>query len=84
MLHPTIVYRDLMMEKSFLFFDTCRRVVLVKSDKDTRYTLNSVVSHDGAKMPCWAVADLASFKDKLGEEAYKQVCKLKTNHYQFI
>lgn len=61
-----------------------RRVVLVKSDKDTRYGLNSVVSHDGAKMPCWAVADLASFKDKLGEEAYKQVDVIGIDEAQFF
>jgi len=61
-----------------------RRVVLVKSDKDTRYTLNSVVSHDGAKMPCWAVADLASFKDKLGEEAYKQLDVIGIDEAQFF
>lgn len=61
-----------------------RRVMLVKSDKDTRYGLNSVVSHDGAKMPCWAVADLASFKDKLGEEAYKQLDVIGIDEAQFF
>jgi len=61
-----------------------RRVVLVKSDKDTRYGLNSVVSHDGAKMPCWAVPDLASFKYKLGEEAYNQLDVIGIDEAQFF
>ncbi|KAH9329393.1 hypothetical protein KI387_001501, partial [Taxus chinensis] len=61
-----------------------RRVVLVKSDKDTRYGSSSVVSHDGAKMPCWAAADLASFKAKLGEEAYRKLDAIGIDEAQFF
>uniref|UniRef100_A0A0C9RGB5 thymidine kinase n=1 Tax=Wollemia nobilis TaxID=56998 RepID=A0A0C9RGB5_9CONI len=61
-----------------------RRGVLVKSDKDTRYGLNSVVSHDGVKMPCWAAADLASFKVNLGEEAYTKLDVIGIDEAQFF
>lgn len=50
-----------------------RNVAMVKSDKDTRYGLAAVVSHDGMQMPCWAVPSLASFRDHIGEEAYAKV-----------
>lgn len=52
---------------------TLRTVVLIKSDKDNRYGLDSVVTHDGTKMACWAVSELSSFHDKLGIEAYDKV-----------
>ncbi|XP_057850481.1 thymidine kinase a [Cryptomeria japonica] len=61
-----------------------RNVVLVKSNKDTRYGLSSVVSHDGAKMPCWAAGDLASFKAKLGEEAYRKLDVIGIDEAQFF
>uniref|UniRef100_A0A0D6R277 thymidine kinase n=1 Tax=Araucaria cunninghamii TaxID=56994 RepID=A0A0D6R277_ARACU len=63
---------------------TGRKVVLVKSDKDTRYGLNFVVSHDGAKMPCWSAEDLASFKAKLGEEAYRELDVIGIDEAQFF
>ncbi|RWW24467.1 hypothetical protein BHE74_00006791, partial [Ensete ventricosum] len=50
-----------------------RSVAMVKSDKDTRYGLDSVVTHDGVKMPCFALSELSSFRDKLGTEAYDKV-----------
>lgn len=50
-----------------------RRVAMVKSEKDTRYGLNAVVSHDGIQMPCLAVPNLAAFRNKIGEEAYKKL-----------
>lgn len=52
----------------------CRRVSLVKSDKDNRYALSAVVSHDGVHMPCVAVPTLAAFRKHVGEEEYRQVC----------
>ena len=51
----------------------CRTVALIKSDKDNRYGLDSVVTHDGTKMACWALSELSSFHDKLGIEAYDKV-----------
>ena len=49
-------------------------MALIKSDKDNRYGLDSVVTHDGTKMACWALSELSSFHDKLGIEAYNKVC----------
>lgn len=50
-----------------------RKVSLVKSDKDTRYGVGAVVSHDGVQMPCVAVPNLAAFRAHIGEEQYRQV-----------
>ncbi|RRT37333.1 hypothetical protein BHM03_00029448 [Ensete ventricosum] len=50
-----------------------RSVAMIKSDKDHRYGLDSVVTHDGVKMPCFALSELLSFRDKLGAEAYNKV-----------
>ncbi|MFS7983810.1 putative thymidine kinase [Helianthus anomalus] len=50
-----------------------RNIAMIKSNKDTRYAIDSVVTHDGTKYPCWALPDLLSFKQKLGEEAYGKV-----------
>jgi hypothetical protein len=60
---------------SFLTLYSCHRrtVALIKSDKDNRYGLDSVVTHDGTKMECWAISELSSFHEKLGIEAYDKV-----------
>ena len=46
---------------------------MVKSSKDTRYAKDSVVTHDGIGFPCWALPDLMSFQDILGQDAYAKV-----------
>ena len=48
-------------------------MAIIKSNKDTRYGLDSIVTHDGAKLPCLALPDLSSFKQKFGLDAYDQV-----------
>jgi thymidine kinase len=60
---------------SFLTLYSCyrRNVALIKSDKDNRYGLDSVVTHDGTKMECWAISQLSSFHEKLGIQAYDKV-----------
>ncbi|KAK7831951.1 pentatricopeptide repeat-containing protein [Quercus suber] len=47
-------------------------VAIIKSNKDTRYGLDSIVTHDGAKLPCLALPDLSSFRQKFGLDAYDQ------------
>ncbi|KAG9129158.1 hypothetical protein Leryth_006450 [Lithospermum erythrorhizon] len=47
-----------------------RKVVVIKSSKDTRYAVNSVVTHDGTKFPCWALPNLSNFKHKFGIDEY--------------
>ncbi|KAM7270603.1 hypothetical protein ACFE04_029817 [Oxalis oulophora] len=61
-----------------------RNVMMVKSSKDTRYAIDSVVSHDGVKYPCWALPDLMSFHHKLGEEAYNKVDVIGIDEAQFF
>ncbi|CAN6713070.1 unnamed protein product [Malus baccata var. baccata] len=39
-----------------------RNVAMIKSSKDTRYAIDSVVTHDGVKFPCWALSDLSLFR----------------------
>ncbi|KAB2003946.1 hypothetical protein ES319_D11G164300v1 [Gossypium barbadense] len=50
-----------------------RNVAMIKSSKDTRYAIDSVVTHDGVKFPCWALPDLTSFRHNVGEDAYEKV-----------
>lgn len=46
---------------------------MIKSSKDTRYAVDSVVTHDGIKFPCWALSDLTVFPEKVGDDAYEKV-----------
>ncbi|KAI3753446.1 hypothetical protein L2E82_25498 [Cichorium intybus] len=61
-----------------------RNIVMVKSSKDTRYAINSVVTHDGTKYPCCALPDLLSFKQKFGEEAYEKLDVIGIDEAQFF
>ncbi|KAM1168387.1 hypothetical protein ACFX19_030828 [Malus domestica] len=38
-----------------------------KSSRDTRYAIDSVVTHCGVKFLCWALSDLLSFQQTLEE-----------------
>lgn len=51
-----------------------RKVAMVKSSKDNRYAIDSVVTHDGTKFPCWALPTLSSFKENFGADEYDKVC----------
>ncbi|URD75395.1 thymidine kinase [Musa troglodytarum] len=64
--------------------DCGRSVAMVKSDRDTRYGLDSVVTHDGVKMPCFALSELSSFQDKLGTEAYDKLNVIGIDEAQFF
>ncbi|KAG2719494.1 hypothetical protein I3760_03G269500 [Carya illinoinensis] len=41
---------------------TSRNIAIIKSRKDARYAIDSVVTHDRMKFPCWALPDLLSFR----------------------
>ncbi|KAM1655463.1 hypothetical protein ACFX1Q_008337 [Malus domestica] len=47
-----------------------RNVAMIKSSKDTRYAIDSVVTHDGVKFLCWALSDLSLFRQNFGGDAY--------------
>ncbi|CDP20738.1 unnamed protein product [Coffea canephora] len=59
-------------------------VAVIKSDKDTRYALDSIVTHDGEKLPCWPLANLSSFRQKLGSEAYDKLEVIGVDEAQFF
>ncbi|KAL4354647.1 hypothetical protein GQ457_06G027450 [Hibiscus cannabinus] len=61
-----------------------RNVAMIKSSKDTRYAINSVVTHDGVKFPCWALPDLTSFRQKIGEDAYEKLDVIGIDEAQFF
>ncbi|KAL4555388.1 hypothetical protein LXL04_038006 [Taraxacum kok-saghyz] len=61
-----------------------RNIAMIKSSKDTRYAVNSVVTHDGTKYPCCALPDLLSFKQKFGEEAYEKLDVIGIDEAQFF
>ncbi|CAA2950916.1 thymidine kinase [Olea europaea subsp. europaea] len=61
-----------------------RNVVIIKSSKDTRYAVDSVVTHDGTKFPCWALPDLSSFRQKFGANAYDRLDVIGIDEAQFF
>ncbi|XP_058210441.1 thymidine kinase a-like [Rhododendron vialii] len=61
-----------------------RNIAMIKSSKDVRYAVDSVVTHDGMKFPCWALANLLSFKDKLGAEEYNKLDVIGIDEAQFF
>ncbi|XP_010540833.1 PREDICTED: thymidine kinase a isoform X2 [Tarenaya hassleriana] len=61
-----------------------RRIAVIKSDKDTRYAKESIVTHNGEKMPCWALANLSSFRQKFGLDAYDELDVIGIDEAQFF
>ncbi|KAK3433544.1 hypothetical protein EUGRSUZ_D01432 [Eucalyptus grandis] len=61
-----------------------RSVAVIKSSKDTRYGLDSIVTHDGVKFPCLALKDLSSFKETFGLNAYDQLDVIGIDEAQFF
>lgn len=61
-----------------------RSVAIIKSDKDTRYGLDSIVTHDGDRLPCWPLANLLSFKQRCGSEAYSKLEVIGIDEAQFF
>ncbi|CAA7393311.1 unnamed protein product [Spirodela intermedia] len=61
-----------------------RNVAIIKSEKDNRYGLDSIVTHDGLRMPCWALPDLSTFRAMLGIEAYDKVDVIGIDEAQFF
>ncbi|EHA8587256.1 thymidine kinase a [Cocos nucifera] len=64
--------------------DNGRSVAVIKSNKDTRYGLDSVVTHDGTKMPCLALPELSMFRDKFGIESYNKLDVIGIDEAQFF
>lgn len=61
-----------------------RSVAIIKSDKDIRYGLDSIVTHDGAKFPCFPLADLSSFRQTIGHRAYDELDVIGIDEAQFF
>lgn len=61
-----------------------RNIAIIKSNTDTRYGLDSIVTHDGEKLPCLPLADLSSFREKLGAEAYEKLEVIGIDEAQFF
>ncbi|CAN1142093.1 Thymidine kinase [Linum perenne] len=60
------------------------KVAIIKSDKDTRYGLDSIVTHDGLKLPCWSLPKLSLFRQSLGVHAYNQLDVIGIDEAQFF
>ncbi|KAL8469179.1 hypothetical protein ACS0TY_032125 [Phlomoides rotata] len=61
-----------------------RNIVIIKSNKDIRYGLDSIVTHDGEKLPCLPLADLSSIREKLGAEVYDKLDVIGIDEAQFF
>lgn len=53
-------------------------MAVIKPERDTRYGLDSVVTHDGVRMPCFSLSELSSLRDKIGGAAYDKVYQNRT------
>ncbi|KAL6542411.1 hypothetical protein OROMI_024013 [Orobanche minor] len=54
--------------------ENCSRSVnIIKSNKDNRYGLDSIATHDGEKSPFLPLADLSSGREKMGAEFYDKL-----------
>ncbi|WOH05803.1 hypothetical protein DCAR_0625224 [Daucus carota subsp. sativus] len=61
-----------------------RKVALIKSSKDNRYAVDSVVTHDGIKYPCLALPNLQAFTQRLGSDAYNKLDVIGIDEAQFF
>ncbi|EPS73781.1 hypothetical protein M569_00976, partial [Genlisea aurea] len=61
-----------------------RSIAIIKSDKDTRYGKDSIVTHDGESLPCFPLPDLLSFRHKLSSEAYAKLDVIGVDEAQFF
>ncbi|XP_075480980.1 thymidine kinase-like isoform X2 [Primulina tabacum] len=61
-----------------------KNVAIIKSNTDTRYELDSIVTHDGEKLPCLPLAVLSSLREKLGAEAYEKLEVIGIDEAQFF
>lgn len=61
-----------------------RNVAVIKSSKDTRFGLDSIVTHDGVKLPCIALANLSTFRQELGHDAYDKLDVIGIDEAQFF
>ncbi|XP_047973969.1 pentatricopeptide repeat-containing protein At4g16470-like isoform X2 [Salvia hispanica] len=59
-------------------------VAVIKSNKDNRYALDSIVTHDGEKLPCLPLANLSSVREKLGAELYDKLDVIGIDEAQFF
>ncbi|KAF7831937.1 thymidine kinase a [Senna tora] len=64
--------------------DSGRNVAMIKSSKDTRYAIDSVVTHDGVKFPCWALPDLSLFRENYGHDSYEKLDVIGIDEAQFF
>ena len=60
-----------------------KKVALVKSDRDTRYSKNEITTHDGLARPCHAVGSLAELRATVGEE-YANIEVIAIDEAQFF
>ncbi|VFQ84828.1 unnamed protein product [Cuscuta campestris] len=61
-----------------------RNVAIIKSEKDNRYGLDCIVTHDGERMPCWPLSNLSSFKQTIGSGAYDKLEVIGIDEAQFF
>ncbi|XP_075080714.1 uncharacterized protein LOC107807865 [Nicotiana tabacum] len=53
-------------------------------DRGKEYGLDSIVTHDGDRLPCWPLANLSSFKQRCGSEAYSKLEVIGIDEAQFF
>ncbi|XP_050387303.1 thymidine kinase a-like [Argentina anserina] len=61
-----------------------RNLAMMKSSKDNKYAIDSVVTHDGAKFSCWALPDLSLFRHRFGGDASEKLDVVGIHEAQFF
>lgn len=59
-------------------------VVILKSNKDNRYSTSHVVTHDGTRKPCHSVPTLHHFKTSIDPHAYSSIDVIAIDEAQFF
>ncbi|XP_074561995.1 thymidine kinase-like [Curcuma longa] len=75
----TALLRRIQAEK-----DCGRSVAVIKPERDTRYGFDSVVTHDGVRMPCFSLLELSALRDKMGDAAYQKLNVIGIDEAQFF
>ena len=60
-----------------------KKIAMVKSDKDNRYSQTEITTHDGLARPCYAVARLADLRSAVGQ-SYDSIHVIAIDEAQFF
>ena len=75
---------SVLLERVQAYEATGLQAVVLKSDRDSRYSKDRVVTHDGRSRACYAVSSLETFREIVGEETYQSIDVIAIDEAQFF